>query len=77
MIETNRFFLQKEGVNKIELGIKKGPRGIGKCQKRGSIERKFPTIFKSPGSNGSFKPSIFHLGWLLLYIMFDESCNAV
>ncbi len=48
MIETNRFFLQKEGVNKIELDIHNGPihNGIGKCQKRGSIERKFPTIFK-------------------------------
>ncbi len=40
------FFLQKERVNKIELGIK-SDNGIGKCQKRGSIiERKFPTMFK-------------------------------
>ncbi len=30
----------------IELGIKKGPNGIGKCQKLGSIKRKFPNIFK-------------------------------
>ncbi len=36
MIETNQFFLQKEVVNKIELGIKRGPNGIGKCQKLGS-----------------------------------------
>ncbi len=35
VIETNIFFLQKERVNKIELGIKKRPNGIGKCQKRG------------------------------------------
>ncbi len=46
VIETNRYFLQKKKVNKIELGIKKGPNGIWKCQKRGSIERKFPTMFK-------------------------------
>ncbi len=46
MIEPNRFFLQKEGVNKIRVGHKKGPNGIGKCKKRGSIERKFPTMFK-------------------------------
>ncbi len=39
-------FLQKEGVNKIELGMKKGPNGIRECQKRGSIEWKFPTMFK-------------------------------
>ncbi len=25
MIETNRFFLQKDGDNKIELGIKRDP----------------------------------------------------
>ncbi len=28
VIETNRFFLQKEGVNKIELGIKRDPMGL-------------------------------------------------
>ncbi len=48
------FFLHKEEVNKIELGIKKGPNGIGKCKKWESIEWSFPTIFKygsapSPG----------------------------
>ncbi len=45
-IETDRFFLQKQGVNKIKLGRKKGPNGIGKCQKWGSIEQTFPTMFK-------------------------------
>ncbi len=35
MIETNRFFMQKEGVNRIELGITKGPNGIGTCKKNG------------------------------------------
>ncbi len=54
VIETNRFFLQKEGVSKIAFGIKKGPCVIEKCQKGGSIEWKFPTIFKyvsaPPGS---------------------------
>ncbi len=29
------FFLQKEGVNKIELGIRKEPNGIRKCQTMG------------------------------------------
>ncbi len=46
MIKTNQFFLQKERVSKIELVIKKGPNWIGKCHKRGSINQKFPTIFK-------------------------------
>ncbi len=44
VIETNQFFLHKERLNNIELDIKNGPNGIGKCQKQGSIEWKFPTI---------------------------------
>ncbi len=35
VIETNQLFLQKEGVNKIEVGTKKGPNGIGKIVKNG------------------------------------------
>ncbi len=31
-----QIFLQKEGFNKIKFCIKKGPNGIGKCQKCGS-----------------------------------------
>ncbi len=40
------FFCRKRWVIKIKLGIKKGPNGIGKCQKWGSIEWKVPTMFK-------------------------------
>ncbi len=32
-----QIILQKERVNKIELGIKKGHNGIRKCQKQGTI----------------------------------------
>ncbi len=47
MIETNRIFLLKEGVNKIELGIKKkGTQWDWKMSKMGSIEQKFLTMFK-------------------------------
>ncbi len=38
MIETNKFFLQKERFNKIELGIKRDPKGSENVKKRGSIE---------------------------------------
>ncbi len=48
VIETNRLFRQKEGVNKIEMGIIKGPNGIGKCQRRRSIERKFKYVSTPP-----------------------------
>ncbi len=41
MIETNRFLLQKEGVNKIKLGIKR-TQCAWKMSKRGSIELKLP-----------------------------------
>ncbi len=45
VIETNRFFLQKEGVNQIELGIKKDPMGL-KMSKMGVNRVEVPTIFK-------------------------------
>ncbi len=46
MIETNQFFLQKEGINKIKLSHKKEANGIRKWRKRGSIMEKFPITFK-------------------------------
>ncbi len=46
VIETDRFFLQKVGVSKIELVTNNGPTSIGKCKKVEPIEGKFPTTFK-------------------------------
>ncbi len=61
-VEKNRFFLQNEGVNKIKLGIIKEPNGIRKCQKRGSIEQKFPTIFKYGSAPPPLQPS-----WITIF----------
>ncbi len=33
VMEKNRFFQQKKGVNTFDLRIKRGPNRIGKCQK--------------------------------------------
>ncbi len=46
VIETNHFFLQKEKVNKMELGIKCGPNGIGKYKKTGVNRAEVSTMFK-------------------------------
>ncbi len=44
--QTDDYFLVEREGQKEGIGIEKGPNGIGKCQERGSIGRKFPTIFK-------------------------------
>ncbi len=46
MIETNRFFLQKEGVNRIVLRYKIGTQSDRKSQKRGSSPRNLLTMPK-------------------------------
>ncbi len=46
MIETNRFFLQKEGVNRIVLRYKIGTQSDGKSQTRGSSPQNLPTMPK-------------------------------
>ncbi len=46
VIETNWFFLQKEGVNTIELDIKYGPNEIGKCHKGCQFTQRFTKTFK-------------------------------
>ncbi len=40
------FFAEREGQYD-RAGHKKGPNGIGKCQKQGPIEWRFSTIFKN------------------------------
>ncbi len=86
LTEANRVFLQKERINKIELGMKKGPNGIGKCQKWVSIEQKFPTIFKywsappppQPGRCASGKSFVLVVvSWpRLLNIFLQSECNS-
>ncbi len=46
VIETNRFFLQKEGVNRIVLRYKIGTQSDRKSQKWGSSPRNLPTMPK-------------------------------
>ncbi len=42
MIGTNQFFLQREGYNKIELGLKKDPIGSENVKHRGQWSRSSP-----------------------------------
>ncbi len=55
MIETNRFFLQKEGVNGIVLRYKIGTQSDRKSQKRGSSPRNLPTMPKYGSFSLSFQ----------------------
>ncbi len=68
----NLIFSAERGVNKIELGIKKGPKGVGKCQKRWSIEQKFTTIFKY----GSVPPLPQDSDFMMLQSCLDVSDNV-
>ncbi len=69
VIETNWFFLQKEGVNRIVLRYKIGTQSDWKSPKRGSSPRNLPTMPKY----GSTHPRPCELAllledWLLLEI---------
>ncbi len=47
VIETNRSFLQKKrGSIRLSWAYKRDPMGLEHVKNRGSIEWKFPTIFK-------------------------------
>ncbi len=57
VIETNRFFLQKEGVHRIVVRYKQGANRIENPPKRGSSQRNLPTM----PNYGSTPPPSAHL----------------
>ncbi len=63
VIETNNVFVQKRGVNKIELGIKMDPMGYENVKEGGQSQGSFPLPLSMGVPSSHYQHSI---NWLYL-----------